>query len=128
MIKLQDKLVKKVNKCIYRIALFDEKALDELYAITKESMWFVARKYLVDKSKIDDVLNERRFFGHRAKGVCRGKRKLCREVGKRKGLAYFRQNKRRGLALVQQRQDYGVLSGRSFYRYDGRQLRQFRAS
>ncbi len=57
MIKLQDKLVKKVNKCIYRIALFDE-ALDELYAITKESMWFVARKYLVDKSKIDDVLNE----------------------------------------------------------------------
>lgn len=58
MIKLQDKLVKKVNKCIYRIALFDEKALDELYAITKESMWFVARKYLVDKSKIDDVLNE----------------------------------------------------------------------
>ncbi len=55
---MQDKLVKKVNKCIYRIALFDEKALDELYAITKESMWFVARKYLVDKSKIDDVLNE----------------------------------------------------------------------
>lgn len=58
MLELQDKLVKKVNKCIGKIALGDEKALNELYAITKESMWFVARKYLTDKSKIDDVLNE----------------------------------------------------------------------
>ncbi len=50
-------MVKKVNKYILQISQNNERALEKLFELTKEAMWYVALKYLADRSKIEDVLN-----------------------------------------------------------------------
>lgn len=55
---MRDKADKKIGKLIADIACGKESALDELFYATKEQMYFVAYRYLRDKSKIPDVLND----------------------------------------------------------------------
>lgn len=52
------KLIKKVNKLILKIAHGDSRALEELFVITKKSMLYVAKTFLYDKNKAEDVLSE----------------------------------------------------------------------
>lgn len=48
---------KVINKLIVDISHNDEKALEELFYLTKEKLYYIACKYLVDTSKADDVLS-----------------------------------------------------------------------
>ncbi len=50
--------VKLVNKCIGKIAEGDGEALELLFRETKNYFYVVARSYLDDKSKAEDVLSE----------------------------------------------------------------------
>ena len=52
-----DKLVTKINKLISRISKGDEKALNELFALTRRLLFFMAQKYLIDKSYAEDLLS-----------------------------------------------------------------------
>lgn len=52
------KFIKKVNKLILNIAHGDCRALEELFEITKKPLFYVAKTYLFDKSKAEDVLSE----------------------------------------------------------------------
>lgn len=52
------KFIKKVNKLILKIAHGDSRALEELFAITKKPMLYVAKTFLYDKNKAEDVLSE----------------------------------------------------------------------
>lgn len=53
-----DKLVVTINKLIVRIAKGDNKALDELFLITRRLFLHMANKYLYDKSYAEDLLSE----------------------------------------------------------------------
>lgn len=48
----------RINKLILRVAQNNEKALEELFVLTKEKMYHVALKYLYDKNYVDDILSE----------------------------------------------------------------------
>lgn len=50
--------VKKINRCIRRIARGRMDALEELFALTKKHLLIVAKTYLWDKSKAEDVLSD----------------------------------------------------------------------
>ncbi len=63
---MRDKDDKKIGKLIVKIACGNESALDELFYSTKEQMYFVAYRYLCDKSKIPDVLNDSYFKIYRS--------------------------------------------------------------
>ena len=63
---MRDKEDKKIGKLIVKIACGKNSALDELFYKTKEQMYFVAYRYLRDKSKISDVLNDSYFKIYRA--------------------------------------------------------------
>lgn len=63
---MRDKNDKKIGKLIVKIACGKESALDELFMFTKEQMYFVAYRYLRDKSKIPEVLNDSYFKIYRA--------------------------------------------------------------
>lgn len=65
---MRDKADKKIGKLIVSIACGKESALDELFYSTKEQMYFVAYRYLRDKNKINDVLNDSYFKIYRASG------------------------------------------------------------
>ncbi|MCD7729239.1 MAG: sigma-70 family RNA polymerase sigma factor [Clostridia bacterium] len=52
------KYIKQINNCIEKIAKGDMAALDKLFAITKKPLFFVARAYLTDKDKAEDILSE----------------------------------------------------------------------
>lgn len=52
------KFIKKVNKLILKIARGDRRALEELFELTKKSLIYVAKTYLIDKNKAEDVLSE----------------------------------------------------------------------
>ena len=56
-----DKFVTKINKLISRISKGDEKALNELFALTRRLLFFMAQKYLIDKSYAEDLLCETYF-------------------------------------------------------------------
>ena len=64
--RVRDKEDKKIGKLIVKIACGKNSALDELFYKTKEQMYFVAYRYLRDKSKIADVLNDSYFKIYRA--------------------------------------------------------------
>lgn len=53
-----DKLVAKINKLIVRISKGDEKALDELFLLTKRMLLLMAKKYLYDESYAEDLVSE----------------------------------------------------------------------
>lgn len=55
---LMDKLVVKINKLILRISRGDEDAISELFSLTRRILYFMAQKYLYDKSYADDLLSE----------------------------------------------------------------------
>lgn len=63
---MRDKFDKKTGKLIEAVAAGKEGAFDELFNTTKEQMYFVAYRYLRDKSKIQDVLNDSYFKIYRA--------------------------------------------------------------
>lgn len=63
---MRDKDDWKIGKLIVKIACGKNSALDELFYSTKEQMYFVAYRYLRDKSKIPDVLNDSYFKIYRA--------------------------------------------------------------
>ncbi len=63
---VRDKTDKKIGKLIVDIACGRESALDELFYLTKEQMYFVAYRYSRDKEKIEDVLNDSYFRIYRA--------------------------------------------------------------
>lgn len=63
---MKDKADKKIGRLIVGIACGKNSALDELFYMTKEQMYFVAYRYLRDKDKIQDVLNESYFKIYRA--------------------------------------------------------------
>ena len=63
---MRDKADKKIGKLIVSIACGKESALDELFFYTKEQMYFVAYRYLHDKTKISDVLNDAYFRIYRS--------------------------------------------------------------
>lgn len=63
---MRDKADKKIGKLIVSIACGKESALDELFFSTKEQMYFVAYRYLRDKTKINDVLNGAYFRIYRS--------------------------------------------------------------
>ncbi|MDE6656904.1 MAG: RNA polymerase sigma factor [Anaeroplasmataceae bacterium] len=48
----------KIKDLIRRISKDDEKALEELFQITKQKLYYVAKKFLIEKSYIEDVLSE----------------------------------------------------------------------
>lgn len=50
--------LRKLNTCIRRIAEGDTASLDVLFALTKKPLLVVARSYLSDKSKAEDVLSD----------------------------------------------------------------------
>lgn len=52
-----NKEASKINKLIYKISQNDSKALEDLFALTKEKMRYLASKYLNDKTLVDDVLS-----------------------------------------------------------------------
>ena len=52
------KFIKKVNKLILKIACGDRRALEELFELTKKPLIYVAKTYLIDKNKAEDVLSE----------------------------------------------------------------------
>lgn len=52
------KFIKKVNKLILKIARGDRRALEELFELTKKPLIYVAKTYLIDKNKAEDVLSE----------------------------------------------------------------------
>lgn len=54
---LMDKLAAKINKLILRISKGDEDALNELFLLTRRILYFMAQKYLYDKSYADDLLS-----------------------------------------------------------------------
>ena len=49
--------IRVINKLIVRISKGDERALEQLFALTKEQLYLVAESYLFDKSKADDVIS-----------------------------------------------------------------------
>lgn len=53
-----DKLVGKINKIIVRIGKGDTYALDELFCITGRMLFYMAKKYLSDKSYAEDLVSE----------------------------------------------------------------------
>lgn len=55
-----------IGKLITSFALGKDSALDEIFYRTKEQMYFVAYRYLRDKDKIQDVLNDSYFKIYRA--------------------------------------------------------------
>lgn len=63
---MRDKADKKISKLVVAMACGKESALDELFFATKEQMYFLAYRYLRDKSKINDVLNDSYFKIYRA--------------------------------------------------------------
>lgn len=66
---MRDKDDKKIGKLIVKIACGNESALDELFYKTKEQMYFVDYRYLRDKSKISDVLNDSYFKTAQAQAI-----------------------------------------------------------
>lgn len=50
--------VRKINRCIRKIALGRMDALEELFLLTKKPLFVVARSYLWDRSKAEDVLSD----------------------------------------------------------------------
>lgn len=52
------KFIKTVNKLIVKIAQGDSRALELLFDLTKKPLFFVAKTYLFDKNKAEDVLSE----------------------------------------------------------------------
>ncbi|MDE5715073.1 MAG: sigma-70 family RNA polymerase sigma factor [Anaeroplasmataceae bacterium] len=50
--------VKEINKLILRISKNDEMALETLFNITKEKMYFIAYEILTNSNYVDDVLSE----------------------------------------------------------------------
>lgn len=50
--------IKKINGCIRRIALGSAEAPEELFTLTKRQLLIVAKSYLWDKSKAEDVLSD----------------------------------------------------------------------
>lgn len=52
------KTIKKINRCILGIANNDSRALETLFELTKKQLFIVAKTYLFDKSKAEDVLSE----------------------------------------------------------------------
>ena len=52
------KFIKKVNKLILKIARGDRRALEELFELTKKPLIYVAKTFLIDKNKAEDVLSE----------------------------------------------------------------------
>ena len=56
--RLMDKLVGKINKIIVRIGKGDTYALDELFEITGRMLFYMAKKYLSDKSYSEDLVSE----------------------------------------------------------------------
>lgn len=50
--------VKEINKLILRISKNDEVALETLFNITKEKMYYIAYEVLTNASYVDDVLSE----------------------------------------------------------------------
>lgn len=63
---MRDKKDKKIGKLIVSIACGKESALNELFYSTEEQMYFVAYRYLRDKTKIQDVLNDAYFKIYRS--------------------------------------------------------------
>ena len=53
-----DKLVARINKIIVRIGKGDTYALDELFEITGRMLFYMAKKYLSDKSYAEDLVSE----------------------------------------------------------------------
>lgn len=53
-----NKFIKTVNKLIVKIAQGDSRALELLFDLTKKQLFFVAKTYLFDKNKAEDVLSE----------------------------------------------------------------------
>ncbi|MDE7439704.1 MAG: sigma-70 family RNA polymerase sigma factor [Clostridia bacterium] len=52
------KFIKTVNKLIVKIAQGDSRALEMLFDLTKKTLLYVAKTYLSDKNKAEDVLSE----------------------------------------------------------------------
>ncbi|MCD8371742.1 MAG: RNA polymerase sigma factor, partial [Clostridia bacterium] len=52
------KYIKQINNCIVKIAKGDMAALEKLFELTKKQLFFVARAYLTDKDKAEDVLSD----------------------------------------------------------------------
>lgn len=52
------KFIKTVNKLIVKIAQDDSRALEMLFDLTKKPLLYVAKTYLSDKTKAEDVLSE----------------------------------------------------------------------
>lgn len=50
--------IKKINRCIRLIATGSTAALEELFALTKKQLLIVAKSYLWDKGKAEDVLSD----------------------------------------------------------------------
>lgn len=53
-----EKFIKTVNNLIVKIAQGDNRALDKLFELTKKPLFYVAKSYLFDKDKAEDVLSE----------------------------------------------------------------------
>ena len=52
------KFIKTVNNLIEKIAQGDSRALEALFDLTKKPLFYVAKTYLFDKNKAEDVLSE----------------------------------------------------------------------
>lgn len=53
-----DKIVHQVNRLINKIAKGDKNALGELFSLTSRMLYFMARKYLIDKSYAEDLVSD----------------------------------------------------------------------
>lgn len=53
-----NKFIKTVNKLIVKIAQGDSRALEQLFDLTKKQLFYIAKSYLFDKNKAEDVLSE----------------------------------------------------------------------
>ncbi len=53
-----NRTIRKINRCIRRVACGNSDALEELFALTKKQLLIVAKSYLWDKSKAEDVLSD----------------------------------------------------------------------
>lgn len=53
-----NKFIKTVNKLIVKIAQGDSYALELLFDLTKKPLFYVAKTYLYDKNRAEDVLSE----------------------------------------------------------------------
>ncbi len=55
---MDKKYIKKVNICIVKIAQGKQEFLTKLFDLTKRQLYIVAKSYLYDKDKAEDILSE----------------------------------------------------------------------